>query len=111
MGAGRPLAHAPSRLPPGPELALGLADRWGVPARPLLAAAPIRRRSAASTTSPGGTTSGAPSGERELAGERIAVVDDVFTTGARRSRPAPPRCAREGAGSVAAVTLARVVRI
>ncbi len=96
---------------PAQELALGLADRWGIPARPLLAAAPVRRRQRGlDHVARRHNVRGAFRASSALAGERVAVVDDVFTTGATLSAWAGA-LRRGGAGSVAAVTLARVVRI
>jgi ComF family protein len=96
---------------PAQELALGLADRWGMPVRPLLAAAPVRRRQRGlDHAARRRNVRGAFRASSALAGERVAVVDDVFTTGATLSACAAA-LRRGGAGSVAAVTLARVVRI
>jgi predicted amidophosphoribosyltransferase len=96
---------------PARELALGLADRWGVPARPLLAAAPLRRRQRGlAHVARRRNVRGAFHAASALSGERIAVVDDVFTTGATLSACAAA-LRRGGAGPVVAVTLARVVRL
>jgi predicted amidophosphoribosyltransferase len=96
---------------PACELALGLADRWGVAARPLLAAAPIRRpQRGLDHVARRRNVRGAFRAAGELGGARIVVVDDVFTTGATLSACATA-LRQGGAGSVAAVTLARVVRI
>jgi predicted amidophosphoribosyltransferase len=96
---------------PARELAVGLADRWGVPARPLLAAAPIRRpQRGLDHVARRRNVRGAFRAAGEVGGARIAVVDDVFTTGATLSACAAA-LRNGGARSVAAVTLARVVRI
>jgi ComF family protein len=96
---------------PAQELARGLADRWGVPARPLLAAAPLRRRQRGlDHADRRRNVRGAFRPASALAGERIAVVDDVFTTGATLSACAAA-LRKGGAGAVVAVTLARVVRM
>ena len=96
---------------PARELAAGLADRWGVPARPLLAAAPIRRpQRGLDHAARRRNVRGAFRADGELGGARIVVVDDVFTTGATLTACAAA-LRKGGARSVAAVTLARVVRI
>jgi predicted amidophosphoribosyltransferase len=95
---------------PARELALGLGERWGVPARPLLAAAPIRRpQRGLDHVARRRNVRGAFRPTGELHGARIAVVDDVFTTGATLSACAAA-LRKGGAGPVVAVTLARVVR-
>ncbi|HEY6472418.1 MAG TPA: hypothetical protein VIY26_05975, partial [Acidimicrobiales bacterium] len=85
-------------------------ERWGVPARPLLAAAPIRRtQRGLDHVARRRNVRGAFRPTGELHGARIAVVDDVFTTGATLSACAAA-LRKGGAGPVVAVTLARVVR-
>src|SRR5690348_15717276 len=80
-------------------------------ARPLLAAAPIRRpQRGLDHVARRRNVRGAFRAAGELGGARIVVVDDVFTTGATLSACATA-LRKGGAGSVAAVTLARVVRI
>jgi ComF family protein len=96
---------------PARELAVGLADRWGVPARPLLAAAPFRSpQRGLDHVARRRNVRGAFRAAGELHGAKIVVVDDVFTTGATLSACASA-LRKGGARSVAAVTLARVVRI
>jgi predicted amidophosphoribosyltransferase len=96
---------------PARELALELADRWGVPALPLLSAAPLRRRQRGlDHVARRRNVRDAFHPAVALSGEPIAVVDDVFTTGATLSACAAA-LRKGGAGPVAAVTLARVVRI
>jgi predicted amidophosphoribosyltransferase len=96
---------------PPQVLADRLARKWGVPARALLGAAPIRRpQRGLDHAARRRNVRGAFRPLAALAGERVAVIDDVFTTGATLSACGTALRAA-GAGGVAAVSLARVVRI
>jgi ComF family protein len=95
---------------PAQVLAERLAERWGLPAAALLAAAPIRRRQRGLDRAARRRNVRAAFRVRDgLSGERVAVVDDVFTTGATLEACAAA-LRRGGSGAVAAVSLARVVR-
>jgi len=96
---------------PPQVLAARLAQRWGVPARALLGAAPIRRpQRGLDHAARRRNVRGAFRPLVDLAGERIAVIDDVFTTGATLSA-CGTALRGAGAGAVAAISLARVVRM
>jgi predicted amidophosphoribosyltransferase len=96
---------------PAQALATRLGGHWAIPAAPLLGAAPLRRaqrgldhgarrRNVRDAFRPVGT----------IAGRRVVIIDDVFTTGATLSA-CGTALRRGGAASVVAVSLARVVRI
>jgi predicted amidophosphoribosyltransferase len=96
---------------PAQALAASLARRWRMPARALLAAAPIRRpQRGLGHAARRRNVRDAFRVRGALGGERVVIVDDVFTTGATLSACAAA-LRRGGAGSVVAVSLARVVRI
>jgi predicted amidophosphoribosyltransferase len=96
---------------PPQVLAENLARRWGVPARALLGAAPMRRpQRGLDHAARRRNVRDAFRPLAALAGDRIAVVDDVFTTGATLSA-CGTALRGAGAGSVAALSLARVVRM
>lgn len=96
---------------PAQALAVRLAQRWGLPAQPLLRAAPVRRpQRGLDHAARRRNVRGAFKPLCALSGQRVTVVDDVFTTGATLSA-CGAALRRGGAGAVAAVSLARVVRI
>lgn len=96
---------------PAQTLAERLAGRWALPARPLLRAGPLRRpQRGLGHAARRRNVRGAFRADAPLDGERVVIVDDVFTTGATLSACAAA-LRRGGAGRVVAVSLARVVRM
>lgn len=96
---------------PPQVLAASLARRWRMPARPLLRAGPFRRPQRGLGHAARRRNVRDAFGVRDrLGGERVVLVDDVFTTGATLSACAAA-LRRGGAGAVVAVSLARVVRM
>jgi predicted amidophosphoribosyltransferase len=86
---------------PAERLARELADRWALPCRPLLRATAARRQRGLTRAQRARNASFAA---REH-GRAVALVDDVYTTGATASA-----AARALGGRVEVVTFARAVR-
>jgi competence protein ComFC len=96
---------------PAQVLAAALAHRWQLPAQGLLGAAPLRRAQRGLDHAARRRNVRDAFHPREpLRGRRVALVDDVYTTGATLSA-CGTALRRGGAGAVAAVSLARVVRM
>jgi predicted amidophosphoribosyltransferase len=101
---GRERGHVPAA-----RLARSLGEEWGLRVRALLArTGPSRRQAGLPRTERQGNVRGAFAALDE-APARIALVDDVYTTGATASACATV-LRRSGAARVEVVCLARVVR-
>lgn len=96
---------------PAQALAVWLARRWRLPARALLRAGPLRRpQRGLDHAARRRNVRDAFQLQSGLGGERVVIVDDVFTTGATLSA-CGTALRRGGAATVVAVSLARVVRM
>ncbi len=120
----RPAADVIAYIPPDPNrqlrrrehpaerLAADLADRWQLEARPLLVRARrVPRQTGLSLGERRRNVRGAFAAHPEWAGrgERVVLVDDVYTTGSTAAAAAAA-LRRAGATSVHVVTFARAVR-
>ena len=98
--------HHPPR-----DLAKALGGRWGLPVADLLGRArPVARQTGLSRTERRRNVDGAFSANRAVVPPRVALVDDVYTTGATVSAAAAALRAA-GAAEVRVVTFARAVRL
>ena len=97
--------HQPAR-----DLAAALAERWQLPCEGLLARTrPVARQADLSRAARRANVRGAFAPARETVPPRIALVDDVYTTGATVDAAAAALRAA-GAREVHVVTFARVTR-
>jgi predicted amidophosphoribosyltransferase len=120
----RPAADVIAYIPPDPsralrrgrhpaeQLAVELGRRWRLPVEPLLVRTHRFAGSRQAALSRGARLTnvrGAFVARRGCAGRRVALVDDVYTTGATAAA-ASSALRRAGADSVEVVTFARTVR-